>query len=74
MRAFSRWFSRRPAARRASPQRDPLSLLMGASTPAASETQDDAPPRGCAWYDSSLELRRGLQVVESPGWLQMANA
>ncbi len=25
---------------------------------------DDVPPRGCAWFDSSHELMRGLVVLE----------
>jgi hypothetical protein len=31
---------------------------------------DDGPPRGCAWFDSSLDLRAGLAVVEHAfeGW------
>lgn len=29
----------------------------------------DVPPKGSAWFESSHELMRGLQVVEDPsGW------
>lgn len=27
---------------------------------------DDAPPKGCGWFDSSHELMRGLMVIEMP--------
>jgi hypothetical protein len=30
----------------------------------APEADDGAPPRGCAWFDSSHELRCGLVVLE----------
>ncbi len=30
----------------------------------AKEVEDDVPPRGCAWFDSSHELMRGLLVVD----------
>lgn len=30
--------------------------------PAARDTDDDTP--GCGWYDSSFELRHGLDVIE----------
>jgi hypothetical protein len=29
---------------------------------------DDAPPGGCGWFDSSLDLSRGLAVVEHAGF------
>lgn len=28
---------------------------------------DDAPPRGCGWFDSSQDLREGLSVSEHAG-------
>jgi hypothetical protein len=30
----------------------------------AGTAPDDTPPRGCGWFDSSHELRRGLVVCE----------
>jgi hypothetical protein len=36
---------------------------------------DDAPPRGCGWFDSSHELQRGLVVVEIPvRWVVSGNS
>jgi hypothetical protein len=32
----------------------------------------DEPPRGCGWFDSSLELSRGLAVVEHAGFDALA--
>lgn len=32
--------------------------------PAEAEAGDAAPPAGCGWFDSSHELRAGLDVVE----------
>jgi hypothetical protein len=34
--------------------------------PLPSRDDEDAPPRGCAWFDSSADLMRGLVVVELP--------
>lgn len=34
------------------------------ATTAAAERQLDDLPRGCGWFDSSFELRRGLAVIE----------
>jgi hypothetical protein len=31
---------------------------------AAQSVRDEAPPRGCGWYDSSFELQQGLRVEE----------
>lgn len=56
-RVFRRWLHRLPARTRAPvrPEAD-----------SGPEGIDDTPPKGCAWYDSSLDLRRGLQVRECP--------
>lgn len=32
--------------------------------PEDAEAGDDAPPAGCGWFDSSHELRAGLDIVE----------
>ncbi|MEP7282972.1 MAG: hypothetical protein ABI696_13410 [Rubrivivax sp.] len=34
---------------------------------AALRTGPDAPPAGCGWFDSSLDLRQGLEVREHQG-------
>ena len=40
--------------------------------------EDPRTPRGCAWYDSSLDLRQGLEVTTHeddhpcPEWLPLA--
>jgi hypothetical protein len=45
-------------------------LAHGSAHPAhASATPDDV-PRGCAWFDSSLDLHHGLKVRE----LELADA
>ena len=38
----------------------------GAATdlPATLPSEDDAPPKGCGWFDSSHELMRGLVMQE----------
>lgn len=36
--------------------------LPGEELPALGEEASE-PPRGCAWYDSSLDLARGLEVT-----------
>ncbi len=39
--------------------------MVAVATPRpAPAPADEAPPRGCAWYDSSYELQRGLRVSE----------
>ena len=38
-------------------------LQTAATRPAPRPPVDDV-PRGCAWYDSSYELQRGLRVSE----------
>lgn len=49
-----------------------------ADLPALDE-QDPHTPRGCAWYDSSLDLRQGLEVTTHedarpcPDWLPLAD-
>jgi hypothetical protein len=53
MKILARWLSRR---RPATPRRRAM--------PSEDTTAADTPPRGCAWYDSSLDLRRGLVVRE----------
>lgn len=35
---------------------------------------DEAPPSGCGWFDSSLELSRGLAVVEHTGFDAISDA
>lgn len=35
-----------------------------AALEAAAPPDDDVPPRGCGWFDSSHELRQGLRVDE----------
>ena len=35
---------------------------------------DEAPPSGCGWFDSSLELSRGLAVVEHTGFAAISDA
>jgi hypothetical protein len=35
---------------------------------------DESPPSGCGWYDSSLELSRGLAVVEHAGFDAISDA
>lgn len=40
--------------------------------PAADSCNDELPvapekPWGCGWFDSSLDLRQGLAVIEHPG-------
>lgn len=60
MTAFERWFPRRrPMATRKS--KAEADWVTPASEPAPDEL---APPKGCAWYDSSLDLQRGLLVRE----------
>lgn len=60
MRALERWFTlRRPVATR------PHKAVADWATPVPEPTADElAPPKGCAWYDSSLDLQRGLLVRE----------
>jgi hypothetical protein len=41
------------------PQRPPLPLAIDA---------EGEPPRGCGWFDSSLDLQQGLRVVEHGGF------
>ncbi len=47
------------SARAGAPQDNPAGA-------AGAPIDDDAPPRGCAWFDSSHELRQGLVVDEQP--------
>lgn len=35
-----------------------------ASAPATRPGEDEPPPPGCGWFDSSLDLSHGLAVVE----------
>ena len=62
MKTFRSWFNRRRQTRRA--HRAVVDYASPAPTP------DDAPPKGCAWYDSSLDLKRGLLVLEAPALLR----
>jgi hypothetical protein len=57
MHWFHRWT--RPALTPRRPRLPPLPQVDGAD-----EDEDDVPPRGCAWFDSSHELMRGLVVRE----------
>ncbi len=41
-----------------------LAPLAPLSPPSAPSAPADEPPRGCGWFDSSHELRRGLVVLE----------
>ncbi len=36
----------------------------GTASSATAPSEDDAPPKGCGWFDSSHELMRGLVVQE----------
>ncbi len=46
---------------------DPVALRQPAA--AGDAIDSDVPPKGCAWFESSHELMRGLLVVEEPpGW------
>ena len=40
----------------------------------AGDDDDGAPPTGCGWFDSSLELSRGLAVVEHTGFDAISDA
>jgi hypothetical protein len=62
MKIFRTWFSRRRQTRCA--RRAVVDYCSSAPAP------DDAPPKGCAWYDSSLDLKRGLLVLEAPALLR----
>ena len=44
--------------------------VHAALVPSASPVRadDEPPPAGCGWFDSSLELQRGLAVVEHAGF------
>lgn len=68
-RVFRRWLHR------LAPHAAGPSLPRPAAPPTADTApaaEDDTPPRGCAWYDSSLDLRRGLLVRECA--IQIVNA
>lgn len=65
---LSRWL-RRPAPRRtggAAALRAAALAELCAASAAAEGGGDEERPRGCGWFDSSHELRRGLWVCEQP--------
>lgn len=53
-----------PTTPTARPEMPALTLAPAAPPAAARPGPEDAPPRGCGWFDSSHELRRGLLVLE----------
>ena len=55
MKLLSRWMQARQAHRKIRQARRHTPLLP-----------DDDHVVGCGWFDSSLELQRGLQVMEAP--------
>lgn len=59
-----RWIAKRRGIDR--PGRSARRAAGGEATlPTAGQVPSaDEPPRGCGWFDSSFELRRGLAVVE----------
>jgi hypothetical protein len=54
------WLAAPPPAGQAPAQAPPGAIAQAP----ADETTDAVPPRGCGWFDSSLDLRHGLQVLE----------
>jgi hypothetical protein len=60
MKLLARW-THRPLTRRAGAAQQPA-RPGDEATPAAAE--DEAPPRGCGWFESSHELGHGLMVTE----------
>lgn len=65
---LSRWL-RRPAPRRtggAAALRAAALAELSAACAAAEAADDEERPRGCGWFDSSHDLRRGLWVCEQP--------
>lgn len=57
--ALRAWVARRTRPTRRRP-------LPAAAPATAAVPDDDVPPRGCAWFDSSHDLRTGLSVDEAP--------
>lgn len=53
-----------PASTLLSAALPPLPLSMGGPEPRS----EDAPPRGCGWFDSSHELCHGVRVIEHAGF------
>lgn len=69
LHALHRWIARHRGRRAPRPRPHGLeSLLVGA----ASEPDDDR-PRGCGWFDSSHDLRCGLQIREHASADAVAN-
>jgi hypothetical protein len=66
-----------PASAHAAPAFTPAALAA-CVTPAVpivlAGDDDEAPPAGCGWFDSSLELSRGLAVVEHTGFDAISDA
>lgn len=50
-----------PARQRAGARPAPAAMTGPGDTAGAA---DNAPPRGCGWYDSSHDLQAGLRVTE----------
>jgi hypothetical protein len=62
MEAFMRWFTAWSWRRQQPTRRPPPKHFFEPEK----QAEDDVPPRGCAWFDSSHELMRGLVVLEVP--------
>jgi hypothetical protein len=49
------------------PLRAPAPAAGASEAPPAEPAADDDRPRGCGWFDSSLDLQQGLRVQEHTG-------
>lgn len=55
------WTTAGPMAATAAGRADPVDER-------GADAGDDSPPRGCGWFDSSLDLTQGLAVIEHRGF------
>jgi hypothetical protein len=44
------------------------SMATASAPPALQPADDETPPPGCGWFESSLDLSQGLAVVEHAGF------
>ncbi len=65
---FSIWSPRRPKVRRRPARAVHRVAAAAADVVAADPAAPEEPGSTCGWFDSSWELRRGLQVIEHTGF------
>lgn len=62
------WFHRRPKIRRRAGSRVHRIAIVVPAADVSAPAVPEEPGSTCGWFDSSWELRRGLQVIEHTGF------